>query len=276
MDLPFAVDLTGKTAVVTGGTGVLGSYFARALAACGARVAIIGRNEQAARDVIAGIRGEAEFFRGDVTDKASLEAARAEILSRFGNPDILVNGAGGNNPKATTDDETFLGTPGAKDFFALEPDGMKQVFDLNYHGTLLASQVFARDMLGREGACIVNVTSMSAYRPLTKVPIYSGAKAAIINLTMWMAVYFAKAGLRVNAIAPGFYVTSQNRALLFDAQGNPTPRTGKILRATPMDRFGEPEELLGALLFLVSPKASRFVTGVTIPVDGGFSAYAGV
>ncbi len=276
MVLPFTVDLSGKTAVVTGGTGVLGSFFARALASCGAKVAIIGRNRKAAEDVIARMEGEAAFFAGDVTDKASLENARLEIIARFGAPDILVNAAGGNNPKATTDDEHFNPGSAVKDFFALEPEALKQAFDLNYHGTLLASQVFARDMIGRPGATIINITSMAACRPMTKVVAYAGAKAAIVNLTMWMATYFAKVGLRVNAIAPGFFVTAQNKALLFDAQGGPTPRTGKILRATPMGRFGEPEELLGALLYLVSPMASGFVTGVTIPVDGGFSAYSGV
>ena len=276
MRLPNQADLSGKTAVVTGGSGVLGSIFSKALADCGARVAVLGRHEVTARETLGSISGEAAFFQADVTDRTSLENARAKVIARYGEPDILINGAGGNNPKANTDDEFF--TPGGdlKDFFQLDSAVLRQVFDLNFTGALLASQIFAKDMAGRPGASIVNITSMNSYRPLTKVVAYSAAKAAVSNLTMWMAVYFAKAGLRVNAIAPGFFVGNQNRSMLFDNDGKPTPRTEKILRSTPMGRFGLPEELIGTLLYLVSPEASGFVTGIVIPVDGGFSAYSGV
>ena len=276
MQPPYQVNLSGKTAVVTGGSGVLGSVFSKALAACGARVAVLGRHAETARETLGSIDGEATFFQADVTDRASLEKARAEVIARYGVPDILVNGAGGNNPKANTDDEFFTPGEGMKDFFQLDTAVLQQVFDLNFQGALLTSQVFAKDMAGKPGASIVNITSMNSYRPLTKVVAYSAAKAAVSNLTMWMAVYFAKAGLRVNAIAPGFFVGNQNRSMLFDSDGKPTPRTEKILRSTPMGRFGLPEELIGTLLFLVSPEASGFVTGIVIPVDGGFSAYSGV
>ncbi len=276
MKLPYNVDLSGKTAVVTGGSGALGSLFTKALAQCGAHVAVIGRHRDTAAALIEETGGRAAFFQADVTSADDLKRAREEILARFGVPAILINGAGGNNPSATTEDEFHQIGGDVKDFFRLEPDALKRVFDLNFFGTLLTTQVFAGDMAGFPGACIVNISSMCAYRPLTKIPAYSGAKAAIQNLTMWMATYFAKSGLRVNAIAPGFFVSEQNRVLLFDKDGRPTPRTEKILRSTPMGRFGEPEELIGALLFLVSPEASGFVTGIIIPVDGGFSAYSGV
>ena len=276
MKLPFPLDLSGQTAVVTGGSGVLGAELARALAACGARVAILARREESANAVLKQMDGEGAFFQADVTDRASLERARQQVLERFGRPSVLINGAGGNNPKATTDDEFYQEAAGVKDFFQLDAEGLRQVFDLNFHGALLTTQVFARDMIGLPGAGVINISSMSAYRPLTKVLAYSGAKAALQNLTMWLATYFAPVGLRVNAIAPGFFVTNQNRDMLYDKEGKPTPRTEKILRATPMGRFGEPEELLGTLLYLVSPQASGFVTGVVIPVDGGFSAYSGV
>ena len=276
MKLPFPLDLSGQTAVVTGGSGVLGAELARALAACGARVAILARREESANAVLKQMDGEGAFFQADVTDRASLERARQQVLERFGRPSVLINGAGGNNPRATTDDEFYQAAAGVKDFFQLDAEGLRQVFDLNFHGALLTTQVFARDMIGLQGAGVINISSMSAYRPLTKVLAYSGAKAALQNLTMWLATYFAPVGLRVNAIAPGFFVTNQNRDMLYDKEGKPTPRTEKILRATPMGRFGEPEELLGTLLYLVSPQASGFVTGVVIPVDGGFSAYSGV
>ena len=276
MILPFQLDLSGKTAVVTGGSGVLGACFARALAACGARVAILARNPENAKAVLEGVEGEAAFFAADVTDLATLQRAKEEIINRFGKPSILINGAGGNNPKATTEDEFYHQGAPVRDFFQLDLGALKQIFDLNFHGALLACQVFAKDMAGMPGACIINISSMTAYRPLTKIPAYSGAKAAVQNLTQWLATYFAGSGLRVNAIAPGFFVGNQNRGMLFDAQGKPTPRTEKILRATPMGRFGEPEELLGTLLYLISPEASGFVTGIVIPVDGGFSAYSGV
>ncbi|NLM86198.1 MAG: SDR family oxidoreductase [Clostridiales bacterium] len=276
MKLPFQLDLSGKTVVITGGSGVLGASFAKALAACGAKVAILARKKESAQELLNEIEGEAAFFQADVTNIESLKQARDEVISKYGKPTILINGAGGNNPKATTEDEFYNPDAQMKDFFQLDLDALKMVFDLNFHGALLASQVFAKDLIGQEGASIINISSMNAYRPLTKIPAYSGAKAAVQNLTMWLATYFAGTGLRVNAIAPGFFVSHQNRDLLFDKEGKPTPRTGKILRATPMGRFGEADELLGTLFYLISPQASSFVTGVVIPVDGGFSAYSGV
>ncbi len=282
MNLSMKPDLSGKVAVVTGGAGVLCSEFAKALALCGARVAVLGRTLSKAEDVASGIRamgGEAIAVSVDVTKSESVKAAHAEVLERLGPCDILINGAGGNNPRATTDKEYF--EPGdidaeTKSFFDLDEEGIAHVFDLNFIGTLLPTQAFARDMVGREGCTILNVSSMNAYTPLTKIPAYSGAKAAISNFTQWLAVHFSKAGIRVNAIAPGFFSTAQNAKLLWNEDGTPTARTGKILAATPMGRFGTPDELLGALLFLVDEKSSGFVTGIVIPVDGGFSAYSGV
>jgi len=282
MNLPFKIDLSGKVAVVTGGAGVLCSEFAKALALCGARVAILGRTLSKAEAIvseIAAMGGEAIAVSVDVTNGDSVKTAHAEVLERLGPCDILINGAGGNNPRATTDKEYFeMGDIDAetKSFFDLDDESIEYVFNLNFIGTLLPTQAFARDMVGREGCTILNVSSMNAYTPLTKIPAYSGAKAAISNFTQWLAVHFSKVGIRVNAIAPGFFSTEQNKKLLWNEDGSPTARTGKILGATPMDRFGKPEELLGALLFLVDEKAASFVTGIVIPVDGGFSAYSGV
>jgi len=282
MNLPFKIDLSGKVAVVTGGAGVLCSEFAKALALCGARVAILGRTLSKAEAIvseIAAMGGEAVAVSVDVTNGDSVKAAHAEVLERLGPCDILINGAGGNNPRATTDKEYFeMGDIDAetKSFFDLDDESIEYVFNLNFIGTLLPTQAFAKDMVGREGCTILNVSSMNAYTPLTKIPAYSGAKAAISNFTQWLAVHFSKVGIRVNAIAPGFFSTEQNKKLLWNEDGSPTARTGKILGATPMDRFGKPEELLGALLFLVDEKAASFVTGIVIPVDGGFSAYSGV
>lgn len=277
MKLPYTVDLTGKVAVVTGGSGVLCSHMAKALAACGARVAILGRNLQKAQAVAEEIGDNALAFSADVLDVSSLKAAQRAIHDVWGKVSILINGAGGNNPLATTEDEQYeLGAEAVKDFFQLDPEGIKQVMDVNFLGTVLPTQVFAKEMAGTPGACVVNISSMASYQPMTKVMSYSGAKAAINNFTMWLATYFAKTGLRVNAIAPGFFATQQNKTMLFEADGSPTARTGKILAATPMGRLGEPHDLIGALLFLVSEEAAGFVTGITIPVDGGFMAYAGV
>ena len=281
MKLPFEIDLSGKVAVVTGAGGVLCSLFAEALAKTGAKIALLDLNEEAASAYAEQINqngGIAKGYACNVLDKESIENAHQQIVKEFGTCDILINGAGGNNPKATTDDEYFtpenLGK--VKTFFDLDKDGVEFVFNLNFLGTLLPTQVFAMDMLDKEDASIINISSMNAYTPLTKIPAYSGAKAAISNFTQWLAVHFSKTNIRCNAIAPGFFVTKQNEKLLFHEDGTPTPRTDKILGSTPMGRFGKAEELLGALLFLVSKEASGFVNGVVIPVDGGFSAYSGV
>lgn len=280
---PISVDLTGKVAVITGAGGVLCSAFAEVLAQAGAKVALLDINEDAVRKVAEHIRaegGDAVAVRADCLSRESLEEAKAAVDAAFGAADILINGAGGNNPRATTDAETFdpeaLTAGSGKSFFNLSPEGFRFVFDLNVTAAVLTTQVFARDMaVSGKGGNIINISSMNAFRPLTKIPAYSAAKAAVSNLTEWLAVHFASAGIRVNAIAPGFFVSNQNRALLFHEDGTPTPRTGKILAATPMHRFGEASELYGALLFLLSEAAS-FITGVILPVDGGFSAYSGV
>ena len=280
---PISVDLTGKVAVITGAGGVLCSAFAEVLAQAGAKVALLDINEDAVRKVAEHIRaegGDAVAVRADCLSRESLEEAKAAVDAAFGEADILINGAGGNKPRATTDAETFdpeaLTAESGKNFFNLSPEGFRFVFDLNVTAAVLTTQVFARDMaVSGKGGNIINISSMNAFRPLTKIPAYSAAKAAVSNLTEWLAVHFASAGIRVNAIAPGFFVSNQNRALLFHEDGTPTPRTGKILAATPMHRFGEASELYGALLFLLSEAAS-FITGVILPVDGGFSAYSGV
>ena len=284
MSLPFKIDLTGKTAVVTGGGGVLCSNFAKALAECGAKVAILDLKKEAADKVAAEINlsgGKAIGVAANVLEQASLKAARDIINSEFGHCDILINGAGGNNPKGTTTKEylykeDLVPQEGVVTFFDLDPKGIEFVFNLNFLGTLLPSQTFARDMVDKEGAVIINISSMNAFSPLTKIPAYSGAKAAVSNFTQWLAVHMSKVGIRVNAIAPGFFVTDQNRALLTNPDGSFTPRSNKILNMTPMGRFGKDEELVGTLLWLVSDKASGFVNGVVITVDGGFSAYSGV
>ena len=280
---PISVDLTGKVAVITGAGGVLCSAFAEVLAQAGAKVALLDINEDAVRKVAEHIRaegGDAVAVRADCLSRESLAEAKAAVDAAFGAADILINGAGGNNPRATTDAETFdpeaLTAGSGKSFFDLSPEGFRFVFDLNVTAAVLTTQVFARDMaVSGKGGNIINISSMNAFRPLTKIPAYSAAKAAVSNLTEWLAVHFASAGIRVNAIAPGFFVSNQNRALLFHEDGTPTPRTGKILAATPMHRFGEASELYGALLFLLSEAAS-FITGVILPVDGGFSVYSGV
>lgn len=282
MGLAFGTDLTGKVAVVTGAGGVLCGMFAKTLAEAGAKVAVLDLNEEAAQAVageIAAAGGQAKAYKANVLEKDSLEEVHSKVLSDLGPCDILVNGAGGNNPRATTTKEYFeLGDIEADtvSFFDLDQKGVEFVFNLNFIGTLLPSQIFAQDMIGREGCNILNVSSMNAFTPLTKIPAYSGAKAAISNFTQWLAVHFSKAGIRVNALAPGFFVTKQNQKLLFNEDGSATPRTAKILAATPMGRFGEAEELNGALLFLLNNEAAGFITGVVLPVDGGFSSYSGV
>ncbi len=282
MELPIQTDLTGKVAVVTGGGGVLCSVLCKALASSGAKVAVISLHEESSRKVeeeITADGGTAKGYACSVLDKEALAACHEAILRDLGPCDLLVNGAGGNNPRGTTDKEYFEAgdlDSDLKTFFSLDNDGFEAVFNLNLVGTLMPTQEFAKDMIGREGCSIINISSMNAFTPLTKIPAYSSAKAAVSNFTQWLAVHFSHAGIRVNAIAPGFFSTRQNAALLWNEDGSPTQRTGKILAATPMDRFGKPEELIGALLFLASEEAASFITGVVLPVDGGFSAYSGV
>ena len=281
MKLPFEINLTGKVAVVTGAGGVLCSEMAKALAQCGAKVALLGRTLEPLEKVaaeVAALGGVARSYQANVLDRAALESAAEKIHAELGLCSILINGAGGNNPRTTTDKEYY--EPGdidaeTKSFFDLDQESVQFVFNLNFTGTLLPTQVFAKDML-TTGGSIINVSSMNAFTPLTKIPAYSGAKAAISNFTQWLAVHFSRVGIRVNAIAPGFFSTAQNAKLLWNEDGTPTARTGKILAATPMGRFGTPDELIGALLYLVCDEASGFVTGTVMAVDGGFSAYSGV
>lgn len=275
-------DLSGKVAAVTGAGGILCSAFAKVLARAGAKVALLDWNLEAAQkqaDEITAEGGVAKAYKCNVLEKEMCLAVAEEVLYDLGPCDILINGAGGNNPRATTDKEYF--EPGdidadTKSFFDLEMEGVDMVFRLNFLGTLLPTQAFARQMTDREGCNIINISSMNAFTPLTKIPAYSGAKAAISNFTQWLAVHFSKVGIRVNAIAPGFFSTKQNEKLLWNEDGTPTARTNKILAATPMGRFGEPKELEGALLFLLDNQAASFITGVVLPVDGGFQAYSGV
>lgn len=275
-------DLSGKVAVVTGAGGVLCSYFAKVLARAGARVALLDLNLEAAQsfaDEITAEGGIAKAYACNVLDKELCNSVAEAVKAELGPCDILVNGAGGNNPRATTDKEYY--EPGdidadTKSFFDLESEGVGFVFNLNFLGTLIPTQCFAKQMLGRKGCSILNISSMNAYTPLTKIPAYSGAKAAISNFTQWLAVHFSREGIRVNAIAPGFFSTKQNAKLLWNEDGTPTARTGKILAATPMGRFGETGELEGGLLFLLNEEAAGFITGVVLPIDGGFSAYSGV
>ena len=275
-------DLTGKVAVVTGAGGVLCSEFAKVIARAGAKVALFNRTESKAQrfaDEITAEGGIAKAYGCNVLDKAQVYEVAERVKNDLGPCDILINGAGGNHPMATTDKEYYEDgdlDADTKSFCDLDEEGVASVFNLNFLGTLIPTQAFARQMLGREGCNILNISSMNAFTPLTKIPAYSGAKAAVTNFTQWLAVHFSKQSIRVNAIAPGFFSTAQNAALLWNEDGTPTARTGKILAATPMGRFGEREELAGAVLFLLNNEAAGFITGVTIPIDGGFSAYSGV
>ena len=272
-----------KVCVVTGAGGILCAAFAKEMAKKGYAVALLDINEAAASavaDEIVAEGGVAKAYKTNVLDREVIENVHAQVLADLGKCTVLINGAGGNNPRATTTHEYYeegdIDRDDITTFFNLDKGGFDFVFDLNIKGVLLPTQVFARDMIGEEGCSILNISSMNAYTPLTKIPAYSSAKAGVSNFTQWLAVHFAGAGIRVNAIAPGFFATNQNRALLFNEDGTPTARTGKILAATPMKRFGEANELLGALDFLTDPAKSGFVTGVILPVDGGFSAYSGV
>ena len=276
-------DLSGKVAVVTGAGGVLCSVMAKDLARAGAKVALLNRTYEKAKKVeeeILAEGGMAKAYACNVLDKKMVEETAEQVKADLGPCDILLNGAGGNNPRATTEKEYYEEgdlDSDVRTFFDLEESGVELVFNLNCIGTLIPTQIFAKQMVGRPGCNILNISSMNAYTPLTKIPAYSGAKAAVSNFTQWLAVHFSKAGIRVNAIAPGFFATAQNRELLFNEDGTPTERTAKILAATPMGRFGNSEtELAGALLFLLNNEAAGFITGITLPVDGGFSAYSGV
>lgn len=282
MKLPFTVDLKDKVVVITGAAGVICSHLAKAIAQCGAKVAILDRDIAKAHEFAEQLVAEgykAKGFEANVLIKESLKKCHEEVLKAFGKCDILINGAGGNNPRATTDNEYAElndEVKGIKTFFDLEQSGVEFVFNLNFIGTLLPTQVFSKDMIGRKHCNILNISSMNAYTPLTKIPAYSGAKAAISNFTQWLAVHFSHIGIRVNAIAPGFFSTKQNEKLLWNDDGTPTARTGKILAATPMGRFGVVDDLVGTTLYLISSEAAGFVTGVCIPIDGGFSSYSGV
>ena len=275
-------DLTGKVAVVTGAGGVLCSHFAKVLARAGAKVALLDLNEEAAKafaDEIVAEGGIAKAYSCNVLDKEICEAVAHKVKNELGECDILINGAGGNNPKATTDKEYFYKEDLKEDiktFFDLDAAGVGFVFNLNFLGTLIPTQAFAKQMVGKVGCNILNISSMNAYTPLTKIPAYSAAKAGISNFTQWLATHFAGTGIRCNAIAPGFLVSAQNRALLFNEDGTPTARSAKILKGTPMDRFVDADELLGATLFLCDEKSASAITGVVLPIDCGFAAYSGV
>ena len=282
--LPIIVeDLKDKVVVITGAGGVICSTLAKSIALSRAKVALLDLNLEAANKASDEINKEGGITKGycaNVLDKQSLKNCHEQILKDFGKVDILINGAGGNSPKATTTKEYFskedIEDENVISFFDLTKEGVGFVFDLNFLGTLLPTQEFAKDMVGKKGCNILNISSMNAYTPLTKIPAYSGAKAAVSNLTQWLAVHFSKVGIRVNAIAPGFFSTNQNKALLWNKDGTPTARTNKIINATPMERFGEIDELIGATLFLISDNAASFITGVVLPIDGGFSSYSGV
>lgn len=273
-----------KVIVITGAGGVLCSSLAKALGKAGHKIAVLDLRIEAANKVADAINAEGGMAIGvaaNVLKRESLEAAKEEVNNFLGVCDILINGAGGNHPLGTTTNPYLLeedltnDASDFKSFFDLDIEGFKFVFDLNFIGTLLPTQVFAKDMIGKKGCSILNISSMNSFAPLTKIPAYSAAKAAVSNFTQWLAVHFSKVGIRVNALAPGFFLTDQNRTLLTTKSGNLTPRGNTIIEQTPMGRFGEPEDLIGATLWLCG-EGSSFVTGVVIPIDGGFSAFSGV
>ena len=278
--LPLNIDYSGKVVVVTGAGGLICGAMARAFAQSGAKVAALDLNEDKVKELADQLKAEGyvcEGYKANVLDVKNLEEVHSAVLKDLGPCDILVNGAGGNNPKATTDNEyQHEAKEGGKSFFDLDADGVDFVFKLNFQGTLLPTQAFARDMVEKKSGCILNISSMNAYTPLTKIPAYSAAKAGISNFTQWLATHFAGTGIRCNAIAPGFLVSAQNKALLFHEDGTPTARSAKILRGTPTERFVDADELLGATLFLCDERAASAITGVVLPVDCGFAAYSGV
>ena len=280
INLPLNIDYKDKVVVVTGAGGLICGEISRAFAQCGAKVAALDLNEDAVKNLANELKSEGficEGYKANVLDVENLEAVHKAVLNDLGKCDILVNGAGGNNPRATTDNEYHHeAEEGKKSFFDLQPDGVDFVFKLNFQGTLLPTQVFAKDMVEKNKGCILNISSMNAYTPLTKIPAYSAAKAGISNFTQWLATHFAGTGIRCNAIAPGFLVSAQNYSLLFDENGNPTKRSAKILNGTPMNRYVNANELLGATLFLCDDKSASAITGVVLPIDCGFAAYSGV
>ena len=280
INLPLNVDFSGKVVVVTGAGGVLCGDMARAYAQAGAKVAALDLNEDAVKKLAAELTAEGFTcvgYKANVLDPVALEEVHQAVLKDLGPCDILINGAGGNSPKATTDNEYHHeAKEGGKSFFDLDPNGVDFVFKLNFQGTLLPTQTFAKDMVERKSGNILNISSMNAYIPLTKIPAYSAAKSGISNFTQWLATHFAGTGIRCNAIAPGFLVSNQNRALLFNEDGTPTARSAKILNGTPMGRFVDSEELLGGLFFLTDDKSASAITGVVLPIDCGFAAYSGV
>lgn len=280
MNLPLNIDFSGKVVVVTGAGGVLCGDMAKAFAQAGAKVAALDLNEEAVKKLADECKAQGyicEGYKANVLEPEALAQVHEAVLKDLGPCDILVNGAGGNNPKATTDNEYHHeAKEGQKTFFDLDAAGVDFVFKLNFQGTLLPTQQFAKDMAEKKSGCILNISSMNAYIPLTKIPAYSGAKAAISNFTQWLATHFAGTGIRCNAIAPGFLVSNQNRALLFNEDGTPTARSKKILNGTPTGRFVDSEELLGGVFFLCDDKAASAITGVVLPIDAGFAAYSGV
>ena len=276
-------DLNGKVCVITGGAGVIGISIVKALASVGVKIAIVDINETLAIEVAGDLAKDFDTMiigvKANVLDKESLEAAKAVINEKLGPIDLLINGAGGNSPMATTQSEQLLESDLdnlEKTFYGLQMEGFDKVFALNFKGTVLPSMVFTKDMLAKRAGVVLNISSMNSYHPLTKIPAYSAAKASINNFTEWLAVHLAKVGIRVNAVAPGFFITNQNRFLVLDEKtGDYSARGNKIVTNTPMGKFGDPDDLQGAVLYLLSDLSS-FVTGIVIPIDGGFNAYSGV
>ena len=279
-NLPLNIDFSGKVVVVTGAGGLICGAMARAFAQSGAKVAALDLNEEAVKKLADELKAEGficEGYKANVLDPEALAEVHDAVVRDLGTCDILVNGAGGNNPRATTDNEyQHEAKEGGKSFFDLDAAGVDFVFKLNFQGTLLPTQAFAKDMVAKSAGCILNISSMNAYTPLTKIPAYSAAKAGISNFTQWLATHFAGTGIRCNAIAPGFLVSAQNRALLFNEDGTPTARSAKILNGTPTGRYVDASELLGATLFLCDDRSASAITGVVLPIDCGFAAYSGV